>query len=246
MARNLKVLNFDDGDYTWSYLQAKSVLDSYCERRKTTKVAVYEDLSHICHLTPDAVKNWFIRKNGPGDKDYVIEMADYFDVDYRELFVELKNGEDTTFMEELRDALCGRGTDKNLDMLKTIRFIGLINELAADSAKGIMGFREFVGYHKYHGTTEEELLDYEYTGPFYPGVVYVDEKGENHGKIVADMCVNYQHSDIIATYDDILCDYCDNFQVIVHDEEPGDLYIEITITDDFCVVIENGRWYCCS
>ena len=240
MANNLKALKIDGIEYTWDFMKSKSVLEEFAKDHNRKKNTIYEEISKLCVVTDGAVKNWFVRKNGPGDEEYVRKMAAYFGTDYRDLLKVLRSDKEE-FMEELFEHMLL----ENDTMNRTIKLIGYLNQLAADTAKGFMGFDEFVGHHKYHGDTVQELLDYEYTGGFYPGIIYVDDDSPDHGKIVADMCVDFQHSDVVSTYDSVLNHYCGvDYKLIVRDEDPDNIFIELS-GDDLCIVIENGRWYSC-
>ena len=237
---NLKALKIN----TWDFMKSRSVLDIFAKEHNRKKNTIYEEISKICVVSADAVKNWFVRKNGPGEPEYVSKMADYFGVNYRDLLSELKDDKER-IMEEFFDRMDEYMSMDEYAMNRTIKFIGYLNQLAADTSKGFMGFNEFVGHHKYHGDTIQELLDYEYTGDFVPGIIYVDDDSPDHGKIVADMCVDFQHSDIVSTYDSLFNFYCGgDYKIKVRDEDPEELFIELT-GDDLCIVIENGRWYCC-
>ena len=91
MAKNYKALQFNNIDYVWNYNKAKSIISSYANNNNLKKNVIYEDISKLCIISSDAVKNWFVGKNGPGEPEYVYKMADYFGVDYRCLLCELKD-----------------------------------------------------------------------------------------------------------------------------------------------------------
>jgi len=173
----------------------------------------------------------------------VIKMAAFFGVDYVKMLRKLEDEKEKR-MEELFEEMVENMYFDEVSMTKTIKIIGLINELASETEKGFMGFNEYISHHKYHGTTLEELSNCEYTGDFEPGILYVDDDSKDHGKIVADMCVDFQHGDIISTYDQLFKVYSREYSVLVRDEDPEDLFIEILGPDDLCVIIEDGRWYC--
>ena len=71
-------------------------------------------------------------------------------------------------------------------------------------------------------------------------IVYDDADSPSYGKIVADMCVDKIHSHIISTYDQL---FDGEYKLVLRDEDPEELYLELTDGNHFWVVIEDGRWY---
>ena len=103
---NLRVLEKKEGrEYVWNYSAAKDILESYYSEAKrigkARKFKIYEEISGVCCISFDAVKNWFSMKNGPGDIEQVKKMAEYFNVEYLKLLKPLKGG--AVMTEELFD-----------------------------------------------------------------------------------------------------------------------------------------------
>ena len=241
MANNLKRLKINERDYIWQFRTARIVLDQYSRENKKTKKVVYEEIAESCIIGSDAVKNWFLGKNGPGEPEYVLKIAEYFKKDIEIFLIDLEK--ERCEMEESVMKIIDY--DRKTNLGTTLKFMARINRLAEDSKKGIMGFNEFVGHHKYRSYDLHDLLNPDYDGEFYPGIIYIDEEGPNYRKVIADMCFDFQHRDIVSTYDEVLRNETgENIDVFVDfgiDDKP---YVEISNKDDenFLIYIENGTW----
>lgn len=114
-----------------------------------------------------------------------------------------------------------------LDMLNidTIKFIGLLNKLASMSIDG---------FHPFSKVATERPA----------GILYDDTQSDKRGyPLIADICVDEYHHDIISTYTKEFFDlYKINIGVI---EEDGQHWIEVTseLDKSLCIVIDNGEWY---
>ena len=244
MAKNLKILMIDKKQYLWDYEKAKNVLSIYSKEKNIHKATAYEQIAELCSLSADAVKNWFVNKNGPGDPEHVIKMVDYFGINYTEILKVYFEKRENKKMDEFFEKLLENMSSDERCVNNTIKIIGYLNQLAKDSEDGFTGFRKFADGIKYT-QTESGRIDMEFVGDSVGGIIYDDTPGENYGKVIADMCVDYQHRDIICTYDELFRDKTGlNYQVVVRDEDAPDSYIEV-IGEDLIIVIDNGKWYCC-
>lgn len=119
----------------------------------------------------------------------------------------------------------------------TIKFIAFLDELAGSSENGIYPFST--------ATNEQKNgLLYDDKRPIYKALH--NDKLDNDDKytLIADCLIDNEHHDVISTYtqmydaDDIV------IEVVVNEEE-NDVYVSVTSRNDpdFCIVIEDGRWY---
>jgi len=225
MANNLKGLLFDNKEYFWNFDNSKNVLNKYKLKTGKTKTKVFEELGSIIQITPEAVKKWFTKGNGPGEPSYVIKMAQYFNVSFQELVKERES------MEELLEKLI-YNRDVNFDISKnTINVMGLLNKLAADSKSGILPFSKYVELNK-------SIDEFEYNG-----IVYIDEPGDSYGKVIADMCVDSEHEDIISNYDFMIKLWAsEDYDLRVNDDDEENIFICLS-GDGLNIVIHDGIWY---
>ena len=230
---NLKVLKeTDDLEWVWSFKDAKDVLDKYVQSKECSKEEVYEQLSDKLHLTAGAAKNWFTKKNGPGDIDQVKTMAGYFGVDYTYLVNRLKvedgkdnlyDAEDVGFDDDLLDMFINR--EVSFDF-KIVKFVEMLNMLAQQSRYGYRPFSE-----------------YTYRTRDFDGIVFIDRTGPHFGKIAFDMCLDEYHHDVVSTYNDFVRGV--EYDARVIDDEEDGYYIEITCEQNVTFVVIDGRWYSC-
>lgn len=244
MAKNLKILNIEQKQYLWDYEKAQNVLSKYSKEKSIHKATVYEQIAELCCISADAVKNWFVKKNGPGDPEHVMKMADYFSIKYTEMLKLYFEKRENKKMDEFFDKLLENMSSDEQCVNNTIKIIGYLNQLAKDSEDGFMGFQQYANGIKYT-KNESGQIDMEFIGDSVGGIIYDDTPGENYGKVIADMCVDFQHRDIISTYDELFRDKTGlNYEVVVRDDDAPNLYIEV-IGEDLIIIIENGKWYCC-
>ena len=111
--------------------------------------------------------------------------------------------------------------------LETIKFVKMLDELAALSQNGIEPFKN---------ATEESFRQ----KVFYD-VGELEEKGGY--KIVLDACIvddpQCYHHDIISYYDDHNLEY--KIRVII-DEDSAYIEVRLLVSEEI-IVIENGKWY---
>lgn len=105
---------------------------------------------------------------------------------------------------------------------ETLKFIGVLNQLADKSKDGIHAFSE---------ATNEQFSD---------GIVYDDVSGDF--AVIADVDIN--DKTIVSTYNDIYGVQGIRMRACVQDD---DAWIEVSFKDDFsCVLaIHDGKWYAC-
>lgn len=103
---------------------------------------------------------------------------------------------------------------------ETVRFMGMLDKLAALSANGIVPFSE---------ATQESWSSHQY--------LFFDDSAENF-RIVCDACIDELHHDIVSYYsgaDYIVRAICEE------DEQP---FVEIMSADgQYTIVVEDGVWY---
>lgn len=224
---NLKVLENRNGiDYIWDLDSAKRILKQYALERNITKQRVYEEITKKCVLSDDAAKNWFTGKNGPSNIDFVKNMAEIMEQPYEHFLQALYKERD--IMNTITDLLPDFTENDGLNVT-TIRFISLLNDLAEYSKGG------YIGFSKYRYDTIKSID---------AGIIFDDAEGPNYGKIIADICVDENHHDIVSTYDQIYGNDCD-IRVRSEESDDGviDYWIDVTGINGLCIVIENGRWY---
>lgn len=111
--------------------------------------------------------------------------------------------------------------------LETIKFVKMLDELAALSQNGIEPFKN---------ATEESFRQ----KVFYD-VEALEEKGGY--KIVLDACIvddpQCYHHDIISYYGEHNLEY--NIRVII-DEDSAYIEVSLLVSEEI-IVIENGKWY---
>lgn len=240
MVRKLTKLSFpsDENEYVWDFIKAKSVLSKFSKENDIRQNVIYDELAKKIMISSGAVKNWFTRKNGPGESDYVVKMAEYFVVNYKQLVKKLVN--ETESEEEWEDMIFDDMYEiGGTGVSNSVKFIGLLNELALATTFGIIGFSEYMEKLRKNPDSRADSP--------YRGIIYVDnEMGGNYGKIIADMCVDANHSDVVSTFDQLFNMYDDgDYKLTIRDEDPDEIFLELSGGDDLCVVIEGGRWYCC-
>ena len=226
---NLKVLETKDHvEYVWSYESAIQILNQLTSDRNPTKNQIYIELSKKCYVSSQAVKNWFTRKNGPGDIDQVKSLAETLGKPY-ELFLQPLRKENepmNSFKEKTIPIFINNGGLNTA----TLKFIYMLNDLAERSNSG------FLGFSKYRHDTKIDLS---------AGILFNDTDGPNYGKIVLDMCVDDQHHDIVSTYDQWIEESNYDIRVRIDESDDGEnvYWIDVTGDDDLNIVIEDGRWY---
>ena len=108
--------------------------------------------------------------------------------------------------------------------VETVRFIGIMKELAKLSENGIFSFSK---------CNEKNRNDY----------IFYDDTKKNEDdtyKIVCDSCVDELHHDIISYYGED--DYI--IGVVVHDEDDvQDIFVQVRMNNNVMIVIENGDWH---
>ncbi len=58
---------------------------------RITKSYLYNELSEVIHITPDAVRKWCIGSNGPSEMKYITALAQYFGVEKTALLTPVLN-----------------------------------------------------------------------------------------------------------------------------------------------------------
>ena len=114
--------------------------------------------------------------------------------------------------------------------IATLKFISMLNELAERSKQG------YIGFSKYRYDTEADIT---------AGIIFDDSDGAGFGRIIADMCVDEQHHDIVSTYDQWIENTSYDIRVRIDESDDGEViyWIDVTGDDDLNIVIEDGRWY---
>lgn len=230
MANNLKVLlKLEECEYVWNYDKAKELLDIYTNKNGVSKTKTYEVLAEKCFVSEGAIKNWFTRKNGPGDIDQVKALADVFGVDYILFLKPLKSPLEEMmeeFMEEYEEEReemfmsSGIGLD-----YKTIMFVEMLNRLARATKEGFIKFSELSEMDEGNR------------------IVYVDNEGENQDRIIMDMCVDRYHHDAISYVEDYIEGVKYVAKVMDNDDESKYIYVDCGPNRGF--IVEDGYWYSC-
>ncbi len=222
MGNTRVLLTENNQEYIWDYTAAISLLKQYVHDNKQQKITqqhVYSDLAKQCYLTTGSVKNWFERKNGPGDIEYVHIVAKHLHVNYHSLLKPLRK-ELTTSSGK---CLFNNSTNGYLS-IQAIKLISILNELAEKTSHGYMPFSA-----------------YNYSSDF-SGILFVDTNDDHYGEIILDMCVDEYHHDVISTYEN----YLDEPSLEIRAETDIDANTQwITVNHDsgMSITIENGRWY---
>ncbi len=108
---------------------------------------------------------------------------------------------------------------------ETIKFIGFLNELAADS--------------EYEFTPFSKVKDEEEGGIIYDDTI----RSLRRYPVIADFQIARNRRTIISTWNDVYQEQ--GFVIEVVREDPDDWYVEVTskVDPDFDIIIEDGRWY---
>ena len=115
--------------------------------------------------------------------------------------------------------------------IETVKFIKVIEELAKLSKNGIKPFSEATEINK-------------------DCFIFYDENKTNIDgsyKICLDMMICEGHHDVISYYENYKGDNnpVDEFMYGVVIDEDGDTYVNIKLSDDEDIIIENGEWKFC-
>ncbi len=116
VSMNYKVLEVRDGkEYVFSSHAFKQRIKTFLETSQfKTLEALFEDIASKAHVTADAVRNWNYAKNGPGDIEIVKILADYLNVDYKEI---MRVQEVKKMAENKSETL---NTDKTKDVIRAV------------------------------------------------------------------------------------------------------------------------------
>ena len=121
---------------------------------------------------------------------------------------------------------------------ETIIFIDLLRKLAEKSKEGIYPFSTAT-------KGQSNGILYDDRKPYLNGDT--NDGTEDSYKVIADYLIDDQHHDIISTYTDMYESKDIVIEAITDDkyDESGN-WIKVTSwrDPDFCVVIEDGHWYC--
>ena len=110
----------------------------------------------------------------------------------------------------------------------TIKFIYLLKSLSSKSEKGFFPFSK----------TNSK--------PDKGGILYDDlTKFSDGHPIIADCLVDELHHDVISTYSS-LYEEQGIIMRVNFDEDNGNAFVKITSKNnqDFCLIIEDGKWHC--
>lgn len=227
--RNLKVLEtIEDVEYTWSFYSAKRILNDLTSDRNPTKNQIYRELAKKCYVSFEAIKNWFTGKNGPGDIEQVKSVAEVLGESYT-AFLKPLHKEHTSMNMFTDEPTPGFFNNGGIN-IATLKFLYMLNDLAKRSNNG------YIGFSKFRYDTEADIT---------AGIIFDDSDGAGFGRIIADMCVDEQHHDIVSTYDQWIEESNYDIRVRIDESDDGeDVYwIDVTGDDDLNIVIEDGRWY---
>ena len=86
-----------------SLLEKKKIKGSNKNGRHISNAQIYNELSELIHISPDAIKKWKLGKNSFSDENYLRLLAQYFDVDKTDLLVPVTNNENKSVIPDISD-----------------------------------------------------------------------------------------------------------------------------------------------
>ena len=86
-----------------SLLEKKKIKGSNKNGRRISNAKIYNELSELIHISPDAIKKWKLGKNSFSDENYLRLLAQYFDVDKTDLLVPVTNNENKSVIPDNSD-----------------------------------------------------------------------------------------------------------------------------------------------
>ena len=86
-----------------SLLEKKKIKGSNKNGRRISNAQIYNELSELIHISPDAIKKWKLGKNSFSDENYLRLLAQYFDVDKTDLLVPVTNNENKSVIPDNSD-----------------------------------------------------------------------------------------------------------------------------------------------
>lgn len=86
-----------------SLLEKKKIKGSNKNGRRISNAQIYNELSELIHISPDAIKKWKLSKNSFSDENYLRLLAQYFDVDKTDLLVPVTNNENKSVIPDNSD-----------------------------------------------------------------------------------------------------------------------------------------------
>lgn len=86
-----------------SLLEKKKIKGSNKKVRRISNAQIYNELSELIHISPDAIKKWKLGKNSFSDENYLRLLAQYFDVDKTDLLVPVTNNENKSVIPDNSD-----------------------------------------------------------------------------------------------------------------------------------------------
>lgn len=86
-----------------SLLEKKKIKGSNKKGRRISNAQIYNELSELIHISPDAIKKWKLGKNSFSDENYLRLLAQYFDVDKTDLLVPVTNNENKSVIPDNSD-----------------------------------------------------------------------------------------------------------------------------------------------
>lgn len=229
----MKTYSVNNKKYYFDKNKFSILIKDYKDQRKNTGNTIlvreiYDELAELCSTSSDNVKHWKRGTHGPGDMERIKIIAKYFDVDYMELLqmtqeeVDKMNNRE---MLELIDSMQCEESVLNINFA-TIKFMKMLDQLA-EMTKG--GYITFSDYIKNKDVDKYEVVIYD----------------ESNNRIVLDSLVDDLHDDIISYFDD-LDDNEYSAKVIFDEDEEERPFIEVlSKNDEYCIVIEEGKWYFC-
>lgn len=76
-----------------SLLEKKKIKEGNKNGRRIPNAQIYNELSELIHISPDAIKKWKLGKNSFSDEAYLGLLAQYFNADKTDLLVPVTNSE---------------------------------------------------------------------------------------------------------------------------------------------------------
>lgn len=86
-----------------SLLEKKKIKVRNKNGRRISNAQIYNELSELIHISPDAIKKWKLGKNSFSDENYLRLLAQYFDVDKTDLLVPVTNNENKSVIPDNSD-----------------------------------------------------------------------------------------------------------------------------------------------
>ena len=112
MAKSKSYTTFNINDTAWvfspqkfhSLIEERKIKENSLTGRRISNAQIYNELSDLIHISPDAIKKWKSGDNAFSDETYIDALAQYFDVDKTDLLVPVTYIDNKALIPDNREA----------------------------------------------------------------------------------------------------------------------------------------------